>query len=320
VLRRITALGLGLALLAGCGNEGFGQTSRSRGGADGASAVSVTKAQAEGAFATLGELKDAWKRRDCAKIASLTAWAEGALAEHACEAAANGYEPPVLGEYGGVDYLLPSAGPDDENGAWFVALARDPEPTFFVFVQAGGRWRLGAGPIPLVGKTPRFAVDVKPAEDDPEIAVQASLVPTRHVAFLTDPAGVSAVKFSSSDRMRDLLSDLVRAPAKVRPDRLAVDVEIEGPAYALVLADGGALVFHSLKVVYTQKPGSGHSSLSHPRYGTADVHAFTGTSKPEAITGGELLMLATEVSKDNEMTTVGIRKALAEITPDAVSG
>ena len=321
MLRRITALSLGLALLAGCGNESFGQTSRSRGGSsDGASAVTVTKAQAENAFATLGQLKEAWKKHDCTKVAYLTAWAEGTLGAHACEAAKNGYKPPELREYGGIDYLLPAAGSGEEAGTWFVALAHDPEPAFFVFVQAEGRWRLGAGPIPTVRKTPQFDVDAKSADDDPGIAVQASLVPTRHVAFLTDPAGVGAVKFSSGDQMHDLLHELVQAPAKVRPDRLSVDVQIEGPSYGLVLADGGALVFHSLKVVYTQKPGSGQSSLAHPRYGTADVRAFTGGSRPKAITGSELLVLATEVSKDNQMTTVALRRALADITPDATSG
>ncbi|GII53238.1 hypothetical protein Pth03_16270 [Planotetraspora thailandica] len=313
MLRRITTLSLGLVLLVGCGNESFDQASRSPGSTGGASSVTATKAQAEAAFAMLGRLKDAWKRRDCATVASLTTWAENAVAENACKAAKDGYQPSTLGEYGQVDYFLPATTPDDDRGAWFVALARDPEPAYFVFVQADGRWKLGAGPIPALRKTPQPAAPVRQVEDDSKIAVPASLVPTRHVAFLSDPAGVSAVKFASGDRMRDLLRDLVRAPEKVRPDRLSVDVEIEGPAYALVLADGGALVFHSLKVVYTQKPGSGRSSLAHPRYGKADLSAFIGIGKPEAITGSELLTLATQVSKNNTMTTVGMRKALEEI-------
>jgi hypothetical protein len=49
------------------------------------------------------------------------------------------------------------------------------------------------------------------------------------------------------------------------------------------------------------------------------VRAYTGESDPAAITGTELLMLATEVSKDNEMTTVAMRRSLADITPDATS-
>ncbi|GAA4578944.1 hypothetical protein GCM10023194_03180 [Planotetraspora phitsanulokensis] len=319
VLRRITALSFALIVLAGCGNETFGQTPGSRGGdSDGASAVAATKAEAERAFATLGELRKAWKGHDCDTVASLTTWAEAALAEHACEAAKDGGKGLDLGEYGDVEYLLPGGSADDaEGGAWFAALARDPEPTFFVYVQAEGRWRLGAGPIPVVGKTPKFDVDSKSADGDPGIAVQARLVPTRYVAFLTDPAGVSGVKFSSGDRMRDLLPELLQAPAKVRPDRLSVDVQLEGQAYSLVLADGGALVFHALRVVYSQRPGSGRSSLAHPRYGDADVRAYTGETDPAAITGTELLMLATEVSKDNEMTTVAMRRSLAGVTPDA---
>jgi hypothetical protein len=321
VLRRLTALSFALLVLAGCGSETFGQAPGSPGGdSDGASAVAATKADAEGAFATLGELREAWKGHDCAKVASLATWAEGTLAEHACEAAKNGAAGLDLGQYGKVEYLLPSAGADDdEGGAWFVALAHDPEPTFFVFVQTEGRWRLGAGPIPVITKTPKFDLDSRSADDDPGIAVQARLVPTRYVAFLTDPAGVSGVKFSPGDRMRDLLPELLREPAKVRPDRLSVDVQLEGQAYSLVLADGGALVFHALRVVYAQRPGSGHSSLAHPRYGDADVRAYTGESDPAAITGTELLMLATEVSKDNEMTTVAMRRSLADITPDATS-
>ncbi|MEZ0074915.1 hypothetical protein [Planotetraspora sp. GP83] len=326
MLRRITALSLGLALLAGCGDETLGQSSGSRDGSRGgsgagSSAVSaaITTADAETAFATIADLEDAWKRRDCAKIVYLTTGAESTLGTRVCEAARKGGAVPGLGGYGDAAFFLPAPflpapGADRDEAPWFVALARQPHPAYFVFAQADGRWRLAAGPIPVVGAEPKLEGDVKDAGDDPGISVRASLVPTRHVAYLTDPAGVSGVKFASGDPMRSLLSELVRAPDKVHPDRLSTDVRLEGPARSLALPDGGALVFHALRVVYTQKPGSGRSSLAHPRYGSADVRAYTGESRPRAITGSELVLVATRVSKDNVMTTVAVRRSLADIT------
>ncbi|MCT9928787.1 hypothetical protein N5079_00990 [Planotetraspora sp. A-T 1434] len=321
MLRRITALSLGLALLAGCGDETLGQSSGSRDGSrggsgDGSSAVSaaISTADAEAAFATIADLEDAWKRRDCAKIVYLTTGAESTLGARVCEAARKGGAVPDLGGYGDAAFYLPGPGADRDQAPWFVALARQPHPAYFVFAQADGRWRLAAGPIPVVGAEPKLEGDVKDADDDPGISVRASLVPTRHVAYLTDPAGVSGVRFSSGDPMRSLLSELVRAPVKAHPDRLSTDVRLEGPARGLALPDGGALVFHALRVVYTQKPGSGRSSLAHPRYGSADVRAYTGESRPRAITGSELVLVATRVAKDNVMTTVAIRRGLADIT------
>lgn len=71
-------------------------------------------------------------------------------------------------------------------------------------------------------------------------------------------------------------------------------------------------MFHALRVVFTQKPGSGRSSLAHPRYRAADVRAFTGGAAT-TVTGGEIVVLATKVAKDTTMTTIGMRRVLADI-------
>lgn len=309
VLRGITALGLGLVLLAGCGTEGVRETPPV---VASPATAEVARADAEAAFASLADLADAWKQEDCAKIEYLTTGVESTVGGPVCAAAREGRAAPGMHGAEDPEFLLP-AGQDGEDGAWFAVLAREPHPAYFVFVQADGRWRLGAGPIPVVGKAPAFDDEVQDAAAQPSSAVGARLAPTRHVAFLTDPAGVSGVRFASGDPMRDLLAELVRAPAKVRPDRLTTDVRIEGPARALALPGGGSLVFHALRVVFTQRPGSGRSSLAHPRYGTADVRAFTGGT-PKTVTGSEILVLATKVGKDNTMRTVGMRRVLAGIT------
>jgi hypothetical protein len=210
--------------------------------------------------------------------------------------------------------MLPDFDPDSGDDAWFAVLAAHPKPAYFVFARSEDRWRLAAGPIPIVGDAPKIEGDVKAADDEPGAALNARLTPTRHVAFLTDPAGVSGVKIASGDPMRDLLSELVRAPMKARPDRLSTDVRLEGPAHALALPGGAALVFHTLRVVFTQQPGSGRTSLAHPRYGTTDLRAFTGKTRPGAFTGSEFVVLATKVAKDNQMTTVAMRRALADVT------
>lgn len=278
-------------------------------------------ADARAAFDGLGDLSDAWKAEDCAAIEHLTAEAENTIASRVCAAAREGRAATALRAYADPRFLLPTreGGEDGEEGAWFAVLAGKPEPAYFVFVRADGRWRLAAGPIPLVGKAPETEGEaVVDAAADPKTAVGARLAPTRHVAFLTDPAGVggagvSGVRFASGDPMRRLLAELVRAPGRVRPDRLVTDVRIEGPAHALALPGGGSLVFHALRVVFTQKPGPGRSSLARPRYRAADVRAFTGGS-PATVTGGEILVLATKVAKDNTMTTIGMRRVLADIT------
>jgi hypothetical protein len=319
VLRRLTALGLGLVLLAGCGTEGVRETPAEP-GARSPATVEITTADAQAAFDRLGDLSGAWKDRDCAGIEQLTTGVESTVGSRVCAAAREGRPAPAFRAYRDPEFLLP-ARQDGEDGAWFAVLARKPEPAYFVFVRADGRWRLGAGPIPLVAKAPEVeggvdgeAID---AAADPAAAVGARLAPTRHVAFLTDPAGVngdgvSGVRFASGDPMRRLLAELVRAPGRVRPDHLSTDVRIEGPARALALPGGGSLVFHALRVVFTQKPGSGRSSLAHPRYRAADVRAFTGGAAT-TVTGSEIVVLATRVAKDNTMTTVGMRRVLADL-------
>ncbi|MFI7031118.1 hypothetical protein ACIBK1_20625 [Microbispora rosea] len=322
MLRRLTALGLGLVLLAGCGTEGLRETPAEP-GATSPATVEITTADAQAAFDGLGDLSDAWKDRDCAEIEQLTTGVESTIGSRLCAAGRS----PGSTAYRDPEFLLP-AREDGEDGAWFAVLARKPEPAYFVFVRADGRWRLGAGPIPLVGKAPDVGGgadgEVIDAAADPDTAVGARLAPTRHVAFLTDPAGVggdgvSGVRFTSGDPMRRLLVELVRAPGRVRPDHLSTDVRIEGPARALALPGGGSLVFHALRVVFTQKPGSGRSSLGHPRYRAADVRAFTGGAAT-TVTGGEILVLATRVAKDATMTTVGMRRVLADITKGSGQG
>ncbi|MEU6425952.1 hypothetical protein ABZ860_08610 [Microbispora sp. NPDC046973] len=320
MLRRLTALGLGLVLLAGCGTEGVRETPAEP-GATSPATVEITTADAQAALDGLGDLSDAWKDRDCAEIEQLTTGVERTVGSRVCAAAREGRAAPAFRAHQDPEFLLPGR-QDGEDGAWFAVLARKPEPAYFVFVRADGRWRLGAGPIPLVGKAPEVkgGVDgaVIDAAADPDAAIGARLAPTRHVAFLTDPGGVngvgvSGVRFASGDPMRRLLTELVRAPGRVRPDHLSTDVRIEGPARALALPGGGSLVFHALRVVFTQKPGAGRSSLVRPLYRAADVRAFTGGAAT-TVTGSEILLLATKVAKDNTMTTVGMRRVLADIT------
>ncbi|GIH63307.1 hypothetical protein [Microbispora siamensis] len=323
MLRRLTTLGLGLVLLAGCGTEGVRETPADP-GATSPAAAEITTADAQAAFDGLGDLSGAWKDGDCATIEQLTTGVERTIDSRVCAAARDGLAAPAFRVYRDPEFLLPARedGEDGEDGAWFAVLARKPEPAYFVLVRVDGRWRLGAGPIPLVGKAPEVEGgmdgEVTDAAADPAAAVGARLAPTRHVAFLTDPAGVSGdgvsgVRFASGDPMRRLLTELVRAPGRVRPDHLSTDVRIEGPARALALPGGGSLVFHALRVVFSQKPGSGRHSLAHPRYRAADVRAFTGGA-PTTVTGSEIVVLATRVAKDNTMTTVGLRRVLAEIT------
>jgi hypothetical protein len=305
------AVGFGLALLAGCGDPNVGSIPEVE--TEPSSPATTTLADAKAAFRTLGDLNDAWKSKDCAKIASLTTGAVSALGGHACSATRNGRPVPEPIDYTDAEFFLAT---EIEDGAWFAALARKPEPAYFVFAQAEGHWRLAAGPIKVVGDIPRLKGDTVVPADDPATDVTARLVPTRHLAFLTDPAGVSGIRFPSGDPMRKLLDELLRKPVKARPDRLSVDVRPADRPRSLMLPDGGALVFHALTVVYQQKPGPGRSSLAHPLYGTADVRAFTGKSSPAAITGTELLLIATKVAGPSKMTTVALRRVLTDITAD----
>ena len=316
MLRRFTILGLGLVLLAGCGTEGVREIPAGPGETSPA-AAEITTAEARAAFDGLGDLAGAWRDQDCAKIEHLTTGVESTVGSRVCPAAREGLDAPGLPAYSDPEFLLP-ARQDGDGDAWFAVLARKPKPAYLVFVRVEGSWRLAAGPIPVVGKMPDVEGEVIDAAAEPEATVGASLAPTRHVAFLTDPTavngtGISGVRFASGDPMRDLLAELVRAPGRARPDHLSTDVSIEGPARALALPGGGSLVFHALRVVFTQKPRSGRSSLAHPRYRAAEVRAFTGGT-PESFTGSEIVVLATKVAKDDTMTTVGLRRMLADVT------
>lgn len=330
MLRRITTFGLGLVLLAGCGSEGVDLGTSLPTATPSAPAVVLTESAAETAFESLAELEEAWKHRDCAAIKHLTAWVENTIGGRVCAAARAAHSSGTarsaravrgpglgLGRYRDLEFLLPETEADDEDGAWFAVLARRPEPAYFVFVWSEDRWLLGAGPIPVVGAEPKRDKQVESVDARPGTAVRARLVPTRHVTFLTDPAGVNGVRFATADPMRRLLTELLRAPDRVRPDRLSVDVRIEGSPRALALPDGSALVFHALRLAYTQQPGTGRSALAHPRYGASDVRAFTGKSRAKSVTATELVLLATKVSTDNRLTTVAMRRTLADIATEA---
>lgn len=252
-----------------------------------ASAQRVDKATAEQAFGLLLKLEQAWEQQDCAAVDDLTAGAENTLGGRACEATRNGRPAPRDPEF----FL-----PDDST--WFVALA---EKAYYLFAQDGGRWRLAAGPIPLFGEAPEHAGDASPP---PGSGVRAKLVGQRHLTFLTDPAGVSGVRFPKDDPISDLLAELTARPERVKPDKLKVDVELVGePARALALANGSMLVFHALRIVYAQTPGS-KGTLVKPIYPKAG---------PDSLTATELVLLATEVDPKNNLTTRALRRDLADL-------
>lgn len=239
--RRPFALLLGLCLVTACGSAPAAQGSPAVASPSPGRADTVA---AEAAFGLLGQLDEAWRTLDCAAVEHFTTWAENVLGGRACEATRNdrpasppGRPPssdskaPDLGEYSAPEFFLPAE--DD----WFAALATKPSPAYFVFVREDEIWRLAAGPIPLVDEAPSLASDVTPA---PETAVKARLVPQRHVTYLTDPAGVSGVRFPSGDPVRDLFSATTEKQADVRL--------VPGPTRALALADGAMLVFHALEI------------------------------------------------------------------------
>ncbi|WP_204038871.1 hypothetical protein [Acrocarpospora phusangensis] len=277
---------------------------------EGASASPVlTVEAAEAALEILPELREAWRETDCDKVESLTGWAEGELGATVCKAVRNGRRGVNLPSYSDIEVFLPA---EDEDGAWFTALARKPDPAYFVFAYESGTWRLALGPIPLLGKVPEPDSVPTAAAD---MIVKARLVPQQYLTYLTDPAGVSGVAFPSGDPVRTVLAELLRTPRRVRPDRISVDVRLAvDSARALLLDDGGALVFHAITLVFTQKPGSGRRAIRHPRYATADVRAFTGKSKPGSLTGSEIVFLITRVSAAGKMSTIGLRRELAHIT------
>ncbi|MFI6320497.1 hypothetical protein ACIBG8_23385 [Nonomuraea sp. NPDC050556] len=282
--RRLFALLVGLSIMAaGCGGTASGGSALpEEEPASPASAHPVDPATAQQAFDLLTQLDQAWKKQDCATVGELTAGAEHALGGRACEATRNGRPAPT----GDPELLLPS------EGGWFAALA---DKAYYVFAQDGGRWRLAAGPIPLVGAAPPTEGTASPA---PAAAVRARLVPQRHLTFLTDPAGVAGVTFPANDPVAKLMRELTTRKAKA-------DVELLGdPVHALAMADGSMLVFHALRITSTQK-----SSL----YPKAVLKSFGVQDGTTTVTVTELVILATKVSAGNKLQTVGLRRALADI-------
>lgn len=192
-----------------------------------ATAPRVDPATAEQAFSLLGQLDEAWQRPDCATVEDLTTWAERTLGGRACEATRNG-RPARRGDPA---YVLPDA--DD----WFAALVREPSPAYYLFFLEDGRWRLGAGPVPVRGERAR-----EPGEPSPSLLRRARLVPQRHLTYLTDPAGVGGVRFPAGDPMRALLKDVTERHA---------DVELYGTrSLTIPLADDSVLVFDALRLTY----------------------------------------------------------------------
>ncbi|GAA3188829.1 hypothetical protein [Nonomuraea roseoviolacea] len=288
---RLLALLTGLCVLtAGCGGRPPADVAAAEQEPPAATDPPPPRADAttaEPAFGVLTELDEAWKRHDCAGVADLTAWAEKPLGGRACEGTRNGR--PAL--YSDTVFFLP-----DEPG-WFAALARKPSPAYFVFVFEGGRWRLGAGPIPARGEPVRPGGTGVTA--DPDLVTEAALVPQRHLTFLTDPAGVNGVRFPAGDPVRGLLDEILARPAQVRPDRLDIDVElVDGPARAVALSAGSMLVFDVVRLTYRQRPKAGRTALRHPLKGLS----------PE---GTELVELASVLSATKGLTTVGTRRGIA---------
>ncbi|WP_248961841.1 hypothetical protein [Sphaerisporangium perillae] len=316
MLRRLVALGIGVALLTGCGAESGGSPATAAGPTTDTAPAARTLGQGEAttAFGVLEELADAWKKRDCDKILFLTTSAASELGGRACEATRNGRPVPARVDYGDVEYFLPDR---PEEHPWFVALARKPQPSYFVFAYEDDRWRLANGPIQLVGDAPVLNADETTRAvptDDPEDGLRARLVPQKHLAFLSDRAGLSGVRFASGDPMRNLLSELVKKPSTVRPDRLSYDFQlIPGETRALGVGGGGALVFHAIKIMYTQKAHS--RKLAHPLFGADAVRVFTGKASPATIHVTEVVLLATKVAPDGKLTTVAMSRGLADITP-----
>ncbi|MEU7859391.1 hypothetical protein [Nonomuraea sp. NPDC049141] len=281
---RLLVLLVGLSVVAaGCGTAGVATVAPPEDPTSApASAHSVDTATAEQAFKLVGSLDQAWKRRDCAAVADLTTWVEKTLGGRACEATRNGR--PAL--YSDPTFFLPG------EGDWFAALARKPSPAYFVFLREGGRWRLGAGPIPARGAAPETPTSITP---DAGLGGQARVVAQRHLTYLTDPAGVAGVRFPPGDPVRGLRDELGGLPEQVRPDRLDVDVELpEQPTMALVLSADTMLAFDALRIVYRQRPKAGKSSLAHPLKKNA-----------------EIVVLATVISADKGLTTVGVRRGPA---------
>ncbi|MBB5074815.1 hypothetical protein [Nonomuraea endophytica] len=341
--RQLIALLAGLSMAtAGCGGTApppaAGLTSRTP-----STAQRIDEATAARTFASLAGLDRAWRERDCAAVVIATAWVEKTLGGRACAATRNGRPAPSRTTYSEPAFLLP------EEGGWFAALAGEPEPAYFVFVQARDGWRLGFGPVPLTGSgsatspvaTPGSATSTVATPGgstssgatsfganspgatssgstsggstsgggpDPATVRRARLVPQRHLTYLTDPAGLSGVRFPDADPVRKLRDELAAEPARVRPDRLTVDVELLDVPRTIG-AGASMLVFHTLRLTFRQR------GAAHPRYGKADLRAFTGKSELDRLTGIELVSLVTELTPDNKVRTVALRRDLADVRP-----
>ncbi|MEU4536118.1 hypothetical protein AB0G15_14760 [Streptosporangium sp. NPDC023825] len=312
--RRLLALILGLSMMTGCGAGSETPGTAPETGPSREASAGVELAEASRAFALLGRLDKAWRDRDCATVGKLTTWAERALGGRACEATRNGRPAPARKSYTDVELYLPGV---DGQDRWFVALAREPDPAYFLFIQEDGEWRLGAGPIPVLGEIREPTEGAVPA-DDPDTGVRARLVPQRYLTYLTDPAGVSGVTFPRGDPVRDLFDDLVRRPLSVRPDRLTADVRLlVGPQRALLMPTGGALVIHALEIEYRQRARQGRSSLARPLFGRADLRGFTGRTRAAKLTGTEVVLVATVIGgSGSKLATTGLRRGLATLTAD----
>ncbi|GGS91085.1 hypothetical protein GCM10010156_56750 [Planobispora rosea] len=310
--RRLFALLLGLCAVTGCGVPSEERAVPETGASPKASARTIERAEAVQAFELLQQLDDAWRDRDCAAVEQLTTWAENTLGGRACEATRNGRPAPTREEYGDPEFFLPAEAGEDR---WFVALAREPRPAYFLFVHEDERWRLAAGPIPADGgDAPEPRGGAVPS-GDPSTGVKARLVPQRYLTYLTDPAGVSGVRFPKGDVAAELLAELGRRPGTVRPDRLTTDVRLlVGPQRALLLPGGGALVVHALEIEYRQRPGAGRSSLARPIYGKDDLRGFTGSVRAPELTGTEIVLLVTEITGEGKVSTVAVRRGLASLT------
>ncbi|MFF5211407.1 hypothetical protein [Streptosporangium sp. NPDC000396] len=312
--RRMLALLLGLSAIAGCGARTGGQVPIREAKPSRTPSRAVDPAEAARAFTLLNRLDDAWRKRDCPAVEKLTTWAEKTLGGRACEATRNGRPAPARRRYADAEFFLPATAGEDR---WFVALARKPDPAYFLFVHEDGRWKLGAGPIPVRGE-PRGLAEGTAPTGDPAIGVRARLVPQRYLTYLTDPAGVSGVTFPKGDAIREVFDTLVRRPRAARPDRLTADVRLlVGPQRALLLPGGEALVIHGLEIEYRQKAGPGRPSLAHPIYGEDELRGFTGRSRAAELTGTEIVLLATKVTggaAGAALSTVAMRDSLATLT------
>lgn len=307
--RRIAVLALCAALLCGCGGKPGDQAadlSYPDPSATPAEVLDLTGAKA--ALGTLKDLAQAWREKDCGRVADLTTGVERTFSARACAAARNGAPGPGRIAYRDVEIFIPT-GPD--AGDWFVALSADPDPAYFLLERDQGRWRVAIGPVPLVAEPPELLAE-QPAEDDP-VAIAARLAPQRHLTFLTDRAGVSGVRFARGDPMHELRAELVGGPGRARADRVRTDLSlIPGPLRMLRIDEEEALVFHALRLERTQRAAGGR--LRRPLYDADRLRAFTGTTRPAVLSGTEVLVLATRVSADGALATVAMRRGLADLT------